>query len=130
VTLRLPYLIFLRLCDSLALLPRSDNDKDTEILVLRHQIAVPAAPGQITPDVLGRPRGPGRPSPSTARRRQLSLIVTPRTLLRWHADLVKRRWTHRHRRPGRPRTGPAIPVRRSNTRLSGRSRLSLAGLMR
>jgi putative transposase len=40
VTLRLPYLIFLRLCDSLALLPRSDNDKDTEILVLRHQIAV------------------------------------------------------------------------------------------
>ena len=46
--------------------------------------------------------------PSAARRRQLSLIVTPRTLLRWHAELVKRRWTHRRRTPGRPRTSPAI----------------------
>lgn len=25
---------------------------------------------------------------STARRRQLSLIITPRTLLRWHAELI------------------------------------------
>jgi putative transposase len=40
VTFRLLYLIFLRLCGWLALLPRSDNVKNTEILVLRHQIAV------------------------------------------------------------------------------------------
>jgi putative transposase len=40
VTFRLLYLIFLRLCDWLALLPCSDNVKNTEILVLRHQIAV------------------------------------------------------------------------------------------
>jgi len=45
---------------------------------------------------------------STARRRQLSLIVTPRTLLRWHAELVRHHWTYRHRQPGRPRTGQAI----------------------
>jgi len=47
---------------------------------------------------------------SAARRRQLSLIITPRTLLRWHAELIRRRWTYPRRRPGRPRTGP--PIRR------------------
>jgi putative transposase len=40
VTFRLLYLIFVRLCGWLALLPRTDNVKNTEILVLRHQIAV------------------------------------------------------------------------------------------
>jgi hypothetical protein len=40
VTLRLLYLIFVRLCGWLALLPRSDNAKNTELLVLRHEIAV------------------------------------------------------------------------------------------
>ena len=37
---RLLYLIFVRLCGWLALLPRSDDAKNTEILVLRHQIAI------------------------------------------------------------------------------------------
>jgi len=40
VTFRLLYLIFARPCGWLALLPRSDNTKNTEILVLRHQIAI------------------------------------------------------------------------------------------
>ncbi len=40
MTFRLLYLIFVRLCGWLALVPRSDNVKNTEILVLRHQIAV------------------------------------------------------------------------------------------
>jgi hypothetical protein len=110
VTFRLLYLIFVRLCGWLALLPRSDDVKNTEILVLRHQIAV-----------LQRQVRSPRPSwadravlaaltqrLSAARRRQLSLIITPRTLLRWHAELVKRRWTYPRRAPGRPRTCPTI----------------------
>ena len=39
--------------------------------------------------------------------RQLRL-VSARTLLRWHAQLVARRWTYPQRRPGRPPTAPPI----------------------
>jgi len=40
---------------------------------------------------------------------QLRLIISPRTLLRWHACIVRRHWTYPRRAPGRPRT--AKPVR-------------------
>ena len=40
--------------------------------------------------------------------RQLRLIISPRTLLRWHAGLVRRRWACPRRTPGRPRTAQAI----------------------
>jgi putative transposase len=40
VTFRLLYLIFARRRGWLALLPRSDSAGNTEILVLRHQVAV------------------------------------------------------------------------------------------
>ena len=39
--------------------------------------------------------------------RQLRL-VSPRTLLRWHAHLVARHWTHPRRQPGRPQTSQPI----------------------
>src|SRR5664279_2598637 len=34
------------------------------------------------------------------------LIVSPATVLRWHRDIVRRRWARKsqHKRPGRPRT--------------------------
>jgi hypothetical protein len=92
----------------LALLARSDASKEAEILVLRHQLAVLR-------------RQVARPRPSWAdraviaaltrllpRSRRIGLFVTPGTVLRWHADLVKRRWTYKRTSPGHPRTRPAI----------------------
>ena len=110
MTFRLVYLIFVRLCGWLALLPRTDDARNTEILVLRHQLAVlqrQVRPPRLTWADRAVLAAFTRPL-SAVNRRQLSLIVTPRTLLRWHAELVRRRWTYPRRRPGRPRTGPAI----------------------
>ena len=40
--------------------------------------------------------------------RQLCLIISPRTLLRWHAGLVRRHWAHPRRAPGRPGTAQVV----------------------
>jgi putative transposase len=40
--------------------------------------------------------------------RRLRLIISPRTLLRWHADLVRRHWACPRRGPGRPRTAVSV----------------------
>jgi putative transposase len=110
VSLRLAYLAVLRVFGWLALLARSDRAKDAEILILRHQVAVlqrqVKAPRLSWADraVLA---ALARLLPGS-QLRQLRLIVSPRTLLRWHADLVRRHWTHPRRAPGRPRTATAV----------------------
>jgi len=50
------------------------------------------------------------------RRARASFVVTPATLLRWHRELVARRWTYPHRRPGRP--GTPLEVRELVLRLA------------
>ena len=42
------------------------------------------------------------------RGRWSAFIVTPTTVLRWHRDAVRRRWTYPSRRPGRPPVEPAV----------------------
>ncbi len=91
----------------LRLLARSrepdDVARDIEILVLRHQLRV-LARGRRLP--LRRSDRVLLAAASTLLRRDRwrSFPVSPETLLRWHRELVRRKWTYR-RRAGRPRTG-------------------------
>src|SRR5258706_12584723 len=94
----------------------SDRDKDTEILVLRHEIAV-----------LQRQLGTQKPQFDPSDRallaallhrlpmemlKGLRLLVRPYTVLRWHRNLIARRHASgsRPRRHGRPRTLRSIRV--------------------
>ena len=108
MALGLAYLMLVRVLSWLTLLARSDTAKDVEILILRHEVAVlnrtntrPALTwlDRAVLSALSRLLPPPL--------RQLRL-VSPRTLLRWHAQLITRRWTYPHRRPGRPPTAPPI----------------------
>lgn len=42
------------------------------------------------------------------RERWSVFLVSPQTLLRWHRELVARKWTYRRRLPGRPTLDPAL----------------------
>jgi putative transposase len=76
--------------------------KDIELLVLRHQLAV-LRRQQPRPSVQAADRAflaaLTRLLSSSQRR---GLIVTPQTLLRWHRELVRRRWTGSKQPSGRP----------------------------
>ena len=95
-----------RLCTRLVELARlrrmSDVDKDIEILVLRHQLAVI---GRQVKKVRYEPADRavlGLLARLLPRARWRSFLVTPATVLRWQRDLVRRRWTYPQTRIGRP----------------------------
>ena len=107
--LRFVFLLITQMVSWLRLSQREETWKTAEILILRHQLAV-----------LQR-RQPRRPALDWAdrallaillgvipqvRRQGLRLLVTPDTILRWHRDIVRRRWAARSIRgkTGRPAT--------------------------
>ena len=107
MSLRLLYLIMIRVFGWLVLLGGSEASKDAEIMVLRHEVALLRR--QVT-----------RPKPEWADRAILAALarllpavlrahrlVTPGTLLAWHRQLITRKWTYPNR-PGRPRTSQEI----------------------
>jgi putative transposase len=98
------YVVLRRVLQLAVLRCRSNEFKDLEIVVLRHELAI-----------LRRTRRPimtwadrlflAGASRFLPRERWRSFVVTPATLLRWHRHVVANRWTY-SRRAGRP------PIRR------------------
>ena len=102
-------LLYMVLRAVLRLAPAGDQrDREVEILVLRHQV-------KVLKRKAGRPRLRRRDRLFLAaaarllpRERWSCFIVTPATLLAWHRALVKRKWSYRRRRTGRPPLDPEI----------------------
>ena len=94
---------------ALRLAPEGDvREHEAEVLVLRHQLAV-------------MKRKAGRPKLRRLDRRLLAafarfvprerwscFIVSPQTILRWHRELVARKWTYKHTKTGRPPLDPEL----------------------
>jgi putative transposase len=97
-----------RVASWLALLARADAAKNVEILVLRHEVAVLRRHNQRpTLTWLDRAFLSAFASLLPTQLRQVRL-VSPRTLLRWHAQLVACRWTYPRQSPGRPAVTQSI----------------------
>src|SRR6266496_5233454 len=87
---------------------QSDFAKDVEPVLLRHQLSVLARQHQrpkLRPADRALIAALARLLPH---RRRRGLVVTPATLLRWHRELVRRKWTYPQRKGGRPPTGRAL----------------------
>ncbi len=105
------------LIDLIAARRQSDGAKDLEIVLLRHQLRVlqrhqprpKVSRGEKLVLALLATRLRQRIAGARQRWSRSVLLVTPETVLRWHRDLVRRKWTSRQsRRAGRRPTDATL----------------------
>ena len=112
MTLSFLYFAFVRILQLLRLSRCDNDDVATEVIMLRHEVAVllrqvfcpmlwPADRAVLAGIARLRPR-----------QRLGRFFVQPETLLSWHRDLVRRRWTLRTAQVGR--RCPSAPSRSSS----------------
>jgi putative transposase len=90
-----------------------DKDKDLEIVILRHQLAVmtrlhakPVKPNRVEKMTLAMMTKKLKQSTKRSARqlRDVIRIVQPDTVLRWHREFARRKWTYPQKnRGGRPK---------------------------
>ncbi|WP_426504452.1 hypothetical protein ACPPVO_43785 [Dactylosporangium sp. McL0621] len=107
----------------------TDSDKNVEILTLRHQLAILQRqidkPRLTPPDraflaaLLHRLPGP--------KLRQLHLIVSPDTVLRWHRDLLRRHHANNPGRNSQDGQPPSAASRASSCAWPARTRAGATG---
>src|SRR6266571_4294313 len=96
------YLAFVSILKLLVRCGRSHGTKDIELMILRHQLQV-LRRQVVRPRLQGADRALlAAASSLLPRERRRGLVVTPQTLLRWHRELVRRKWTYEKLTPGRP----------------------------
>jgi putative transposase len=96
----------------------SDQEKDLELLVLRQQVRMlerqldkPVRPSRIEKLTLAIVAAKLKrvTHRSAAGLRDVLLLFQPETVLKWHRELVRRKWTYQATKPrGRPHTSKAI----------------------
>jgi len=109
---------FSTLLELILLRYQTDRAKDLQILLLRRQLALlerklnkplrVSRSEKFTLALLASnlKRTPGQ---NIQQLSDILRIFRPETVLKWHRELVRRKWTYRHRaRAGRPRTGAEL----------------------
>jgi putative transposase len=111
VLLSIVYRLVRCLFGLVAVLVRSDLSKDAELLVVRHenQVLRRQLRGRLRWDHADRLWLAALSRLVSRRRWPEAFPVTPATILRWHRNLVARKWDYAsRRRPGRPSTGTSV----------------------
>jgi putative transposase len=93
--LSLVYFVMRCLLQALARSGRVDFEQEVELLVLRHQLKVISRNARRPPFRRRDRMLLAAASRILSKDRWKSFVVTPGTLLRWHRELVRRKWTYR-----------------------------------